>query len=288
MIIDAVRTRTPKIDCSVARACRPWPGRGSACSRRNNINLQFMMNLAPENYVIDYSYEYNLSQVTYAFCPRVDEIQAFNLSGAFKLGATYYSTIAPDGSSTGSEAQANNSEPRYLRLSDQLEIGYLSIYGMGDTSNILFPASNTSYGSVGVIFNTTSCNYGEFGIVSFLIVNITMKNGKYLYSNDVPIKTGFSPSCVNNVCLFDPSMKCFGEPDKANCGTCISDPEIIANTTLQVWVSYYGTDSLGVKLLSGASNPLNFRAFSGGGVYNAYTRAQERWNGEVTPDDLEP
>jgi hypothetical protein len=176
-----------------------------------------------------------------------------------------------------------------LLLSEQLDIGYLSIYGMGDKSNILYPIENVSYGSVGIIFNTTDCNEGEFGVVDFLVVNITMRNGKYNYINDMPIKTGFSPTCgTNNMCLLDPSMKCFGEPGKSNCGTCMSDPEMIANTTLQVWISYYGTDGAGRRFLSGASNPLNFRAFSGGGAYKAFTRAQARWEGEITEDDLQP
>jgi hypothetical protein len=281
-LIFAQRTRNPRIDCSVRKACHPWLQSGPACARGWNMNLQFFLDLAPENHVVDFSPVYNLSEVTYAFCPRVDEIQAFNLTNAFKLAGTFYNDSVKIDNKT---IQGKN-----LMLSEQLEVGYLSVYGMGDVSDIYFPNPNTSYGSVGVIFNTTDCNDGEFGIVNFLVVNITMKNGKYIYGYDnMTIKTGFSPTCnAQNMCTVDPSMKCLGEPGKANCGMCVSDPEIIANTILQVWVSYYGTDSSGRKFMSGASNPLNYRAFSGGGMYRAFRRAESRWNGEITEDDLQP
>lgn len=281
-IISAQRTRNPKIDCSVKKACHPWLPSGPSCARGWNMNLQFYLDLAPENYVNNFSPYYNLSEVTYAFCPRVDEIQAFNLSNAFKLAGLFYNDTVKVNNTT---IQGQN-----LILSENLEVGYLSIYGMGDVSDVYFPSPNTSYGSTGVIFNTTDCNDGEFGIVNFLVVNITMKNGRYIYgSNNMSIKTGFSPTCNgHDMCTIDPAMKCFGESGKKNCGTCVGDTVEISNTTLQVWVSYYGTDSSGRKFMSGASNPLNYRAFSGGGMYRAFKRAEARWNGEITEDDLQP
>jgi hypothetical protein len=300
IVITAARTRIPKIDCSIKNACHPWLPNGPACSRGLNMNLQFFLDLAPENYIHNYSPIYNLWEVTYAFCPRVDEIQAFNLSNAFKLAGTYYNGMNQTDNSMNATNQTNQTvsyitqtmlaNNKDLILSEKLEIGYLSIYGMGDSENIFFPNPNTTYGSVGVIFNTNYCEEGQFGIVNFLVVNITMKNGKYIYGdNNISIKTGFSPTCnQNNMCIIDPSMKCFGELGKANCGTCVGDPEVIANTQLQVWVSYYGTDASGKKLMSGTSNPLNFRAFSGGGVYRAFKKAEARWNGEITEDDLQP
>ena len=58
--------------------------------------------------------------MTYAFCPRVDELQAFNITNAGSLALTY---------------QSSNGTVDFMTENER----YLSIIGMGDTSDVNYP-----------------------------------------------------------------------------------------------------------------------------------------------------
>jgi hypothetical protein len=280
--------KTVRVACGTKNACFPWQPQGPKCGRGNRMNLRFMLSVAPENYRIVNNE--TISSVTYAFCPIVDELQAFNLSSAIRNAATYAGVaVDPD---TGFNVPARVK-------SQKLEVAHLSIFGLGDVdetdpARFFFPNATTSYGSVGIVFNTTDCNNeGELGMVSFLVLNITLANGLYKYYEDfrMPTGAGFSPTCDGyGVCLLDPSMKCFGEPGKQNCGECTNVDSKLATAPLQIWTSYYGTDAFGRQMRSGSSNPLNFRAFSGGGVYASMRRSYNniRDGNTVDESDLSP
>ena len=85
--------------------------------------------------------------------------------------------------------------------------------------------------------------------------------------NGDPIGNGFVDTCDEDgsKCHFDDNSFCIGKGRSWNCATCVgtdAKPE-----EPKVLVSFYGTDSDGKHLLSGSSNPLNFRRFALGNVY---------------------
>ena len=68
-------------------------------------------------------------------------------------------------------------------------------------------------------------------------------------------------------------MHCIGEDATTqNCARCYKAADLF-NRTVMVWVAYYGTDTNKRRLLSGSSNPLNFRKFSGGSIYQSLTNS---------------
>ena len=89
----------------------------------------------------------------------------------------------------------------------------------------------------------------------------------FFLQNGDPIGNGFVNSCSDDgsECLFDSDSFCIGDAatSRWNCAKCVS-----TSSTLTVLASFYGTDSAGDPLLSGSSNPINFRQFAIGNVYS--------------------
>lgn len=290
-----VRPKVVNTKCTSKEACFPWQPKGPKCGRASKLNLRFVLDVAPENWIR--SVDADLQNVTtttatFAFCPLVDELQAFNLTGAIPLAAMYDTLVEDPNAEPGTGALVV--QPEFSVLLEGFN--FISVFGMGDLDNIYYPnASGVSYGSAAIVFNetidpdkqTSICNDGEFGIVAFLVLNITLDKGLYKYYEEFPAPygTGFAPTCDEfGICLFGPGYKCFGEKGRQNCGKCLT-PEKAMQARLQIWTSYYGTDAFGRKLRSGASNPLNFRQFSGGGVQASMTNAYENFQNGETIDE---
>jgi hypothetical protein len=110
--------------------------------------------------------------------------------------------------------------------------------------------------------------------VEFLVLEISLSAGRLAYPSasngpTQPYGTGFQPTCDGtDTCQLDSSMPCVGTiSGQKNCGTCYVSAADFTNQTLQIWNSWYGWDAQGRALLSGQENPLNFRAYAGGSVY---------------------
>jgi hypothetical protein len=241
------------------------------------MNLRFVVDLAEENYYApDYYGFATTTQATYGFCPRVDELQAFNLTYAARFMAMSLPTNVSNAT-----------------MSKYPVYNHIYAYGLGDIGSINVP-TNGSYGRALVIDNKTdTCPFGSFAIAKFLIMNVSLDNGKFRYFPDEspqPQGTGFVPTCDGDVCMFDQEAVCIGETGRKNCATCYSDTQEIADLPIQIWVSYYGTDTRGRVLRSGANNPMNFRSFSGSGVYASVGNSVDRLKaGKTSQDDqLEP
>jgi hypothetical protein len=266
------------VACSRREACFPWENSGPFCGRGAKMNLRFFTEFV---YGADDTSHATGSNhtVTYAFCPRVDELQAFNIT---EMGAKSFTYM------NGTD---ENNEPVYSFMTDNQR--YLNVFGFGDTTNKEFPeeesggramvADYTAQDSAG----RSQCIFDqEIAYTPFLVVNVSMTKGHFQYfeGHSAPAGTGFVPTCQNDVCLFDQSMGCIGEGNNRNCAECV-DIAKAREVSVQVWVSYYGTDASGRQLRSGANNPLNFQAFSGSGVSSKMRKSFNNiQNGETELD----
>ena len=253
--------------CTTKEACFPWEST-PRCTRGGRINLRFMVDVAPENMrIVNGSW---LPYVTYAYCPIVDEIQAFNLSAAVRLGALYSASTITVG---------NVTSKLYIPAARMDAVTYLSVYGFGHFDNRYYPEEANSYAKVGIVYNLTEeCPEGSVGVVTFLRLNVTMKNGNFAYYGDFPLPTGtgFVPTCdASHVCQLDETQRCFGERGKGNCGVCIpnTETEALLNSQVNIWTSYFGTDARGKKMISGRNNPLSYKMFTGNGMYTSLKRS---------------
>lgn len=260
MVMDGVEAA---VSCDAAMACYPWSA--PTCARGNNLNLRFFMEAN-----IDYAgasattvdFNHTDRTVTWAFCPRVDELQAFNLTAA-----PSYAAIKP---------LQNDTFVGYMNNT------YVSVYGFGESNDREVP-SNVSASTVMVARNGSDLCLNMANpvlLVDFLVFQIALTDGAMTYPGSVapwngtdgvsvqPQGVGFQPTCTGGVCTLDSSRKCIGDEGKQNCALCYDDPAILGNKTIQIWVSYYGTDNSGRRLLSGGSNPLNFRKYAGASVYS--------------------
>lgn len=257
------------VTCDSSQACFPWAS--PSCTRGNNINIRFFMEAAKVYTGVSAASTNFMSNrtLTWAFCPRVDELQAFNLSKA-----PVYAAISPVNNATF-----------VTDMSDK----YVSVYGFGDSNSRLVPRDNKS--AVMIARNGSDvCTAGGDSVllVEFLVMQVSMTNGAFAYPDAVaaygnssgvsvqPTGTGFQPTCTAGVCQLDSSKPCIGPAGYQNCATCYYDPLIMSNKTVQVWFSYYGTDNNGRRMLSGSSNPLNFRQYSGGSVYSTLSNSLDK------------
>lgn len=254
--------------CGRTAACHPWDvGIGPFCGRGNKINLRFTMDLAPENHYP----LYNTTPATimqtaaYAFCPVVDELQAFNLSAGPMLGV-----LNVVGLNVSNITTVNSPDPSQLNFSTQFTEGYLSVYGFGSVDNVIEPNVSTSTGAVKIFSNDSVLCPGGILVSHFLVLAISLDKGRFKYRSDKanPVGSQFQSTCVGGGCTLDSKQKCHGTPLVSNCAKCYTNPAQLINATVQIWVSYYGTDVNGRTLLSGSNNPLNFQKFSSSGVWN--------------------
>jgi hypothetical protein len=282
--------RAVTVNCDRTSACYPWSAQGPACSRGSRMNLRFTGTAAPENGVNVSGVAGNVTEMTYAFCPIVDELQAFNLTNFTRLAAVY----SEDNGATWKEGTVSKS--------------YISAIGFGNqTSRTLPPLSsegkvlildatsnspcNAPSGTGGAVGSGSGAGTGSIGFVNFLVLNVTLVNGKFIYvaGQENPPGNGFAYTCnSNDLCSIDSEQRCFGDTaGKKMCGKCY-DAATLSSQTMQIWVSYYGTDVNGRTLRSGASNPLNFLKYSLVNVYssinNAYSNIK---NAQLTRPDLQ-
>ena len=270
VVVVAQRTGTVQSDaCDENSSCFPWRVEtGPFCFRGSPMGLRFFMDMANEDRRLNISHQVcgintgpNTSHyVTYAFCPLVDELQAFNLTDSGKLAATYVDPL------TG--RQASRQDEAWLR-----------VYGAGTVSDREFPQRGESPGAV-MITGPCPSNSLKTAITPFLILNLTMEGGRFKYYADFPqpAGVGFTPTCSHVrddtwTCNLDSSMECFGPANGffKNCAFCYDNTEVdrIVATNIQIWTSYYGDDANGRNMQSGTNNPLNFRAYAGGNMYSS-------------------
>ncbi|KEG14896.1 hypothetical protein DQ04_00271300 [Trypanosoma grayi] len=170
------------------------------------------------------------------FCPIVDELQAFNLTGM--------------GSVLSSVQMGGNAS--------------LIVYGQGKASNPTTEYSNeTLYAEV-----SDKCKVGELAVVNFLLFRLSMTLGQYTYASNTsyPESAGFEPTCdKHDRCPYVSDSVCIGHSGSRNCARCYSAESLKSAQTI-VWASYYGTDRGGKVFRSGESNPAQFQKFSIGAL----------------------
>jgi hypothetical protein len=191
------------------------------------------------------------------------------------------------------------------RFSEKTTEAFVSVMGFGNATLRTIPGEGTT-GRVMVYdarqytehpcLNDPSLGTDPVAYVNFLILNISLSNGvfRYLSGHADPPGNGFVPTCdADDICTVDADMRCVGDiPGKKNCAKCYARnrADAVAAESMQVWVSYYGTDGGGKRLRSGASNPLNFRKYSMGGVYNDLVNSVQNMQFDRLPqeDGLNP
>ncbi|RNF25155.1 uncharacterized protein Tco025E_02303 [Trypanosoma conorhini] len=216
--------------CTSGSACQPW-GVERRCAVGKRMDLRYGVRLSHPS-----------AMIAFGFCPVVDELQAFNLTG------------------TGSLLSS-------LRAG---EFAWMSIYGQGSAGNQTEDLSNA------VLFAETSdaCGNGERAVVNFIILRFSMTRGRYTYGSNTsyPTSSGFEPTCDSRgYCPYDSGSVCVGLPGKKNCAKCLAG-DALKKAQTTVWVSYYGTDADGAVFTSGESNPAEFQRFSMGAL-GAMSRA---------------
>ena len=83
------RSRSPVlVNCSVGESCLPYSR--VACNRNSKINFRFRLELPSQNWWLDDSTPRQLMKsVTYAFCPRVDQVSALTFRGIGRLALIF-------------------------------------------------------------------------------------------------------------------------------------------------------------------------------------------------------
>ena len=87
----ALAAKATNVPCSNRYACFPYSSNGPFCNRGNRMNMRFSTTITPERIGYDSPFE----TVTYAFCPIVDELEAFNLTSSLRLAATVADSTDP-------------------------------------------------------------------------------------------------------------------------------------------------------------------------------------------------
>eukprot|EP00996_Jenningsia_fusiforme_P002017 NODE_2864_length_1102_cov_26.865147_g2626_i0.p1 GENE.NODE_2864_length_1102_cov_26.865147_g2626_i0~~NODE_2864_length_1102_cov_26.865147_g2626_i0.p1 ORF type:complete len:243 (+),score=48.36 NODE_2864_length_1102_cov_26.865147_g2626_i0:170-898(+) len=105
----------------------------------------------------------------------------------------------------------------------------------------------------------------------FLILNITLKDGVLLEAGEMttPAATGLQDTCdSDDVCIFDAGLPCIKSGDRSFCARCVDEKDTKGDEREpSVFIGFYGTDRRGRPLTSGGRNPITFRQFSAGGLY---------------------
>jgi hypothetical protein len=235
--------------------CQPWAG--SSCKKGTDYNLIF--NIAPE-VLSNGSRALGLNTIKFAYRPVVDQLQAFTLQDAPVNASSYMGTIA-------SNTTTLPFVP-YTTTPDSINRTYVYFQGAGEvTDPNLFPLID---GDSSALFmelggDGRTCPGNQIAIADFLVFNVTMTDGifKWGSAGEPPIQVGFDPTCDGDSCLLDANKKCMGlRAGRKNCARCINYDQLVGETKINVFLSYYGTDSSGRAFVSGAENPLKFEQFS--------------------------
>eukprot|EP01064_Diplonema_japonicum_P026141 TRINITY_DN37558_c0_g1_i1.p1 TRINITY_DN37558_c0_g1~~TRINITY_DN37558_c0_g1_i1.p1 ORF type:complete len:303 (+),score=85.70 TRINITY_DN37558_c0_g1_i1:65-910(+) len=184
---------------------------------------------------------------THFFCGKVDQFTSVEL----KDSATYMEGAVP-------ETDGNYS-------------GYLDIVQIGagklgnDPETKVIPEREQSSRIPVYQKSHPKCNDGP-AIANFLVYNVTMTRGKYEYKNNDPTGNGFVNTCDGDRCDFVSNSVCIkgAEGKYNNCGQCLNPTYNNGDNAndIRVLITYYGTDKSNNVLLSGSSNPMNFRQFA--------------------------
>lgn len=279
------------VKCDSTVAC--FPMSAPSCTRGNNINLRFFMEAAEgyeDSTIEDITSPFSNRTITYAFCPRVDELQAFNLTSAPMYASINHTSV--------------QNSTNYTYFVDSVNDTYVSAYGFGGSLSVAVPAPNTSSRVMIVTNGTYQCDNEPNAIllVDFLVFQISLTSGVFTYPGAVapqenvtegvsaqPQGVGFQPTCTGGLCQLDATLSCIGDPGIQNCARCYKNSADVLNKTVQIWVSYYGTDNNGRTLLSGSSNPLNFRKYAGASVYSTLSSSLDKVsNGASLDPSLSP
>lgn len=303
--------------CTVQSACFPWHSIDSSasrtCSRGGSINLRFMLDVVPENYVGTEKTQYMI----YGFCPTVDELSSFTLNESTFYSTSYKTTTTKD-----------KVEETTYHFSSSLYKNYLSVYGFGNSNSTLIPQRQISVGAALAAINGSLVACGgsnTVAVVSTLMLNIGFDRGSFNYiessptgpqlmlnpyydieaceSGEVPppnvsycntsvivdlpadtkqpAKVGFESTCKNGKCIFDSSAICIEDDNGlSNCGYCYGDPGETLHATIQVWVSYFGTDNSGSSMISGGNSPLRYMNFASSSLADKFKdKLSSLWNG---------
>eukprot|EP01059_Diplonema_ambulator_P030491 TRINITY_DN5233_c0_g5_i2.p1 TRINITY_DN5233_c0_g5~~TRINITY_DN5233_c0_g5_i2.p1 ORF type:complete len:283 (+),score=80.09 TRINITY_DN5233_c0_g5_i2:63-911(+) len=184
------------------------------------------------------------------FCGKVDEFTSVEL----KDSATYMHDAVPE--------SGNSNYTGYLDL---------AVFGTGKLTDKDLPEQGMS--SRIPVFQAMHDKCNGPALANFLVYNVTFTDGAYKYKNDDPTGNGFMNTCDGDRCEFDSSSVCITDKTKKynNCAQCLNKTGDAAND-IRILITYYGTDSSGDVLLSGSSNPLNFRQFALDNVANSISK----------------
>nr|CCC91116.1 conserved hypothetical protein [Trypanosoma congolense IL3000] len=269
------------VNCGTGEACQPWldDGTSSRCYLNGRINLRFLVD-TPSDVRDEVS---GPVWAAYGFCPFVDNLQLFRLTGA----AAASSIVTKEISNETIETISSSTKPRYI-----------SVFGFGRSDSKEYPEKGVSNGTavVSVLGNSVCKDPNSVAVVNMLMLSIGMHNGafNYIQPNTVdrgnsssteegkdskasdgheeagkvpvqPMMVGFRPTCDEvDRCILSPGSVCIGdEPGRKNCGVCHTSTDTLEKAVIQVWTSYFGTDANGASLLSGGMDPLSYKRFAG-------------------------
>lgn len=256
---------TPKpsaCDSEHATACQPYGA--TRCAIGDRMDIRFVVDIADANdFVLPQNHTHlNFNHITYAFCPVVDQLQAFTLEDSAVWAA---GRRRDDGTAWNFTYGPNRT--------------WLRVFGMGEIPDVGIPFDQDD-SSVYLYQQVPEevCK-STHAVVSFLVLNITMTNGFYRHTSDFhqAIQVGFSPTCNGNTCMFGNDQVCIGKsPGSLNCAKCAVSSEKLVSMDPHIFTSYYGTDKNGRRFMSGTDNPLNFEALS---ASNTFSKVQDSVNG---------
>ncbi|KAJ9444819.1 hypothetical protein DIPPA_11561 [Diplonema papillatum] len=185
--------------------CRPWawaePNSAQgrlACKKDNDMDFRMILGDYYANETDNPFLRDDMPYKTYFFCPRVDSFSAFVLDDSLSL---------LNGSHTATY--------------------YLSAFGAGKSSEVHIPVP--SQDAVVPVWepNHHRCLGNQSAVATFLLFNLTLKDGDYTYKNADPIGTGFVNTCTDDgeTCHFDSSSFCIGSSGRYNCAQCADSAE---------------------------------------------------------------
>eukprot|EP01063_Lacrimia_lanifica_P027313 TRINITY_DN381_c0_g1_i1.p2 TRINITY_DN381_c0_g1~~TRINITY_DN381_c0_g1_i1.p2 ORF type:complete len:273 (+),score=102.99 TRINITY_DN381_c0_g1_i1:71-889(+) len=230
--------------------CQPWmwaePGAAAnPCTKGDQMDMRVIVGDPMGTFAdaddADATPEDERPYRTYFFCPEVDRFTSLQANGSLAV----LRNVA--------ELDANATSLR------------MAVYGTGRSYETRIPDALAASSAVVYEANHPKCDGGA-AAASFLVYNVTLDGGEYKYKGGDPVGNGFVNTCNDrgDYCMFDSAAFCIGSNGTSNCAACVT-PE--KSSDLKVLMSYYGTDKGGKTLLSGSSNPLNFRQFAVGNLY---------------------
>lgn len=310
--------------CTIQNACFPWfSGTGvsqNTCSRGGSINLRFILDVAPEQ---EFGPE-KVRYMTYGFCPTVDKLSSFTLNQSSYYATSYDTVTKDKDDKDKEVTEYHFSKGIYKNYLSVYGFGNSNntIYPQRGVSNgAVLAAVNGTLASCGgpgtvAVVSTLMLNIGfRKGAFNYVESSPTglqeIVNPNYDLSAciagtappegisfcnetitiDLPSDTkqpahvGFEPTCKKGKCIFDSSAICIEDSDgTANCGFCYNSPTETLETKIQIWVSYFGTDSTGAAMISGGNSPLRYMDYATSSLADKFKqKLSDLWSGNYAP-----